>query len=497
MTAIRTKYLFNGGDTDILLICLQLKTMQNDAKIADSLRLLVSSSKGATYVEARYQSRKASEVNFVNGELERIRVVENAGCGIRVLVGGCWGFTSTSVISNETLRHSLSEAISAARAIAQTKKNKVKGLVESKMATGTFKTASNIEDLSDISIEQKVEVTKDAEKEARSNRAVKTASCTYRETVDHKIIVNTDGADVEIFDSKPEFSVTAIARKASESATAHEGIGITGGWNDLFKKKSHLEYARIASTRAAKLLNARHVSGNKTTVILDPAMVGLLSHEAVGHTVEADFVLSGSVVKDKIGSKVASDRVTLVDSGRSEIERNAGGTIIVDEEGVVAGRTVIIEKGELKSFLHNRESAMIFGTNSTGNARAFNYNDEPLIRMRNTFIEPGDHKIQEMIKETKHGYIVKGARNGQADANGEFMFGAEEVYLIENGEEKELLRGASISGNAFEVLQSVDMIGNEFHYDIGTGYCGKYQPAKVDGGGPYIRCTAVIGGLQD
>jgi TldD protein len=232
-------------------------------------------------------------------------------------------------------------------------------------------------------------------------------------------------------------------------------------------------------------------------VILDPAMVGLLSHEAIGHTVEADFVLSGSVVKDKIGSKVASDRVTLVDSGRSEIERNAGGTIIVDEEGVVAGRTVIIEKGELKSFLHNRESAMIFGTNSTGNARAFNYNDEPLIRMRNTFIEPGEDKIQEMIKETKHGYIVKGARNGQADANGEFMFGAEEVYLIENGEEKELLRGASISGNAFEVLQSVDMIGNEFHYDIGTGYCGKYQPAKVDGGGPYIRCTAVIGGLQD
>jgi TldD protein len=308
--------------------------------------------------------------------------------------------------------------------------------------------------------------------------------------------VNTDGADVEIFDSKPEFSVTAIARKASESATAHEGIGITGGWNDLFKKKSHLEYARIASTRAAKLLDARHVSGNKTTVILDPAMVGLLSHEAIGHTVEADFVLSGSVVKNKIGSKVGSDLVTLVDSGKSDIERNAGGTIIVDEEGVVAGRTVIIEKGELKSFLHNRESAMIFGTDSTGNARAFNYNDDPLIRMRNTYIEPGEDKIDEMIKETKYGYIVKGARNGQADANGEFMFGAEEVYLIENGEEKELLRGASISGNAFEVLQSVDMVGNEFHYDIGTGYCGKYQPAKVDGGGPYIRCTAIIGGLQ-
>jgi TldD protein len=474
-----------------------MKMMRNGAQVADNLRLLISSSKSATYVEARYQSRVASEVNFINGELERIRVVENAGCGIRVLVDGCWGFSSTSNISNDALKDSLDQAIVAARTLAHTKKNKVKGLTESKMTRGTFSTSASNDNLSDINIEQKVQVAKEAEKEARSNRAVKTASCTYRDMLDHKVIINSDGADIEIHDSKPEFSVTAIARKASQSVTAHEGVGVTGAWDDLFKKKSHLEYARIASARAAKLLDARHVSGKKTTVILDPAMVGLLSHEAIGHTVEADFVLSGSVVKDKIGTKVASDLVTLVDSGRSEIATNAGGTIIVDDEGVVAGRTAIIEKGMLKSFLHNRESAMIFGAASTGNARAFQYSDEPLIRMRNTYIEPGDDKLNDMIRETKHGYIIKGARNGQADANGEFMFGAEEVHLIENGEEKELLRGASISGNAFEVLQSVDMVGNEFQYDIGTGYCGKYQPAKVDGGGPYIRCTAIIGGVQE
>jgi TldD protein len=474
-----------------------MKMMRNGAQVADNLRLLISSSKSATYVEARYQSRVASEVNFINGELERIRVVENAGCGIRVLVDGCWGFSSTSNISNDALKDSLDQAIAAARTLARTKKNKVKGLTESKMIRGTFSTSANSDNLLDINIEQKVQVAKEAEKEARSNKTVKTASCTYRDMLDHKVIINSDGADIEIHDSKPEFSVTAIARKASQSVTAHEGVGVTGGWDDLFKKNNHVEYARIASARAAKLLDARHVSGKKTTVILDPAMVGLLSHEAIGHTVEADFVLSGSVVKDKIGTKVASDLVTLVDSGRSEIATNAGGTIIVDDEGVVAGRTAIIEKGMLKSFLHNRESAMIFGAASTGNARAFQYSDEPLIRMRNTYIEPGVDKLNDMIRETKHGYIIKGARNGQADANGEFMFGAEEVHRIENGEVRELLRGASISGNAFEVLQSVDMVGNEFQYDIGTGYCGKYQPAKVDGGGPYIRCTAIIGGVQE
>jgi TldD protein len=469
-----------------------MNLMSDDGHVIDSLRSLISSSRGTSYAEARYQARLTTEVNFVNGELERIRVVENAGCGIRVLVDGCWGFSSTNDLS--LLNESLDNAVSAARVLAQTKKNKVKGLAESKMATGTFRTSAN-GSLSDIDIEQKVKVAREGEKAARSNKAVKAASCTYREMLDHKAIVSSDGADVEIYDSKPEFSVSAIAKRGGQSATAHEGVGITGGWNDLFKK-SHLEYAVTASERAAKLLEAKHVSGNRATVILDPAMVGLLSHEAIGHTVEADFVLSGSVVKDRVGERVASDLVTLVDSGRSEIAGNAGGTIMVDDEGVAAGRTAIIEKGILKSFLHNRESAMTFGTESTGNARAFQYSDEPLIRMRNTFIEPGNDKLADMIKETKHGYVVKGARNGQADANGEFMFGAEEVYLIENGEVRELMKGASISGNAFDVLKSVDLVGDEFQYDIGTGYCGKYQPAKVDGGGPYIRCTTVIGGLQ-
>lgn len=463
-----------------------------DARAIDRLRSLISHSEGISYVEARYQSRLNTEVNFVNGRLERIRVVENAGCGIRVLVEGCWGFSSTNDLS--LLKDSLANAVSAARVLAQTKKNKVSGLAESKMATGTFRTATN-GSLSDIDIEQKVQVAKEGEKAARSNKAVKAASCTYRETLDYKAIVNSDGADVEIYDSKPEFTVSAIAKRGGQSATAHEGIGITGGWDDLFRK-SHLEYATAASERAAKLLDAKHVIGGKTTMILDPAMVGLLSHEAIGHTAEADFVQSGSVVKDKIGQKVASELVTLVDSGRSEIANNAGGTIIVDDEGVTAGRTVVIEKGILKSFLHNRESAMAFETAPTGNARAYQYSDEPLIRMRNTFVEPGEDKLADMVKETRRGYLVKGARNGQADANGEFMFGAEEVYLIENGEIKDLMRGASISGNAFAVLQSVDMVGDEFQYDIGTGYCGKYQPAKVDGGGPHIHCTAVIGGLQ-
>ncbi len=464
--------------------------------VIDDLYSLISKAKDTKYVEIRYQSRTTNEVNFSNGELERIRTIQNSGCGIRVLVDGCWGFSSTNLLSKNGLNDSLYEAIAVAKLLAETKKNKVEGLASSKLAKGLFKTKIR-GDLSSIDIENKVRITKEAEEEARKySPVIKFASCVYREMLDHKLIVNSDGAEVEIYDSKPEFNVTTVARKENESVTTSEGIGITGGWQDLFSEKDHIDYANLASEKATKLLEAKRVTGERTTIILDPGMVGLISHEAIGHMVEADFVLSGSIVKDKIGTKVASNLITMVDSGQPDIGSNAAGTIMVDDEGVIAQRSVIIQAGILKSFLHNRETALIFDAPPTGNARSFEYDDDLLIRMRNTFIEPGCDKLDDMIKETKHGYLIKGARNGQADANGEFMFGSQEAYLIERGELKELLRGTSISGSAFDVLQSVDMVGKDFRFDIGTGYCGKFQPAKVDGGGPHIRCNAIIGGLQ-
>ena len=501
--------------------------MATDSYIFDDLKRLISKCNGAAYVEARYQSRITNEIAFSNGELERIRNAVNSGCGIRVLADGCWGFSGTSNVSKSALEESLVDAISAAKALAFTKKNKVKGLAESRLAKGLFKTKVN-GDLDSIDIERKVKITKDSEEQARKySSTIKSASCLYHEILDHKIIVNTDGSEVELFDSKPEFNVISVAREGVKSSSASEGVGITGGWDDLFYSRDHLDYATQASYKAMKLLHAKHVIGERTNVILDPGMVGLISHEAIGHMVEADFVLSGSAVKDMIGKRVASELVNLVDSGsgigncRSRRGSNrssnsnsrstssnsstqssyttmpdAAGTIQVDDEGVLAGKTVIVQNGILSSFLHNRETAYLFDTASTGNARAFEYNDEPLIRMRNTFIESGNDKVDEMISETKHGYLIKGARNGQADANGEFMFGFQEIYLIEKGEVRDLMQGASVSGNAFDVLKSVDMVGMDFDFDIGTGYCGKFQPAKVDGGGPHIRCTAIVGGLQ-
>ena len=224
------------------------------------------------------------------------------------------------------MREALHEARAVAKVLALTKKNKVKGLAKiSNPVTGLFNTRVN-GDLHDIDIEKKVKITKEAESDARRySSLIKSVSCTYHEILDHKIIVNSDGVKAELYESRPEFSVTSVAMKEGDRVVVSEGRGISGGWEDLFREKDHLDYANMASKKALNLLDAKQVAGEKTTIILDPGMVGLIAHEAIGHMVEADFVLSGSITKDKIGQKVASEKVTLVDSGQSNNAENVGG----------------------------------------------------------------------------------------------------------------------------------------------------------------------------
>lgn len=430
-----------------------------------------------------------------NGDVEEAKSTRMEGIGFRVLVDGSWGFSSTNTSSKESMLEALTDAIKMAKISATAQKKKVK-LAETKLSKGVFKPIIN-DPLENHNLEEKMILVTKIEKDTRKYfDVVKTATCTYREIIDRKLIVNTDGAAAEIFNSKPEFRITAIASKNGDRVGASETAGVTGGWKDLFKKQSAEEMSYKAAETAKKLLDAKHPKGERAKIILDPGMVGLIAHEAIGHTVEADFVLSGSIVSTEMGKQIASNLVTLVDSGFSDIVEGAAGTILVDDEGVTANRTEIIKNGVLKSYLHNRETAAEFEVEPTGNARAFEYSDEPLIRMRNTYIEPGDYELDEMIKDVDYGYLLKGPRSGQADANGEFMFGAQEAYLIEKGEVGNLLKGVTISGRALDVLQTVDALSKEFSYDIGSGYCGKKQLAKVDGGGPHLRCEALIGGIQ-
>jgi len=219
----------------------------------------------------------------------------------------------------------------------------------------------------------------------------------------------------------------------------------------------------------------------------------MLAHEAVGHTVEADFVMGGSVAAHNMGNKVASELVTMVDFAHTALGEPCPLPVYVDDEGVVAEDATLIENGILKSFMHNRESARHFDAKPQGHARAFTFSDEPLIRMRNTAILPGKSKFDDMVASIDDGYYLVKTGNGQADSTGEFMFSVDLGYEIKNGKIGKAIRETTISGVAFEMLKTVDMISDDMLWSC-SGFCGKKQYMTTAGGGPALRCEINIGG---
>ncbi len=445
------------------------------------------------FLEIRYHKRFSTVIQFKNGILKKGERKTLDGAGIRALVDGCWGFVSTSETDENNLRRAVDEAIKAAREASALKKEKIENLSQGDVGQGEYFLYQPDKDEPGFG-EKVSELQKADERIRNSGEDIIGSIVNYHVFQDTKVIVTSNGAEAEIFDQKSEIGVVAFGAKDGKQEMAMVSNGVTGGWKDLFSREDLDKMTEKAVEIVRTKLKAGYAPGGNYTVILDPRLVGVLAHEAIGHTVEADFVLSGSVVADKIGEKVASELITLVDDGSVE----GAGKVIVDDEGTASKPTVIIENGILKNYLHNRESAFMFSTEPRGNARAFTYRDQPLIRMTNTFIKPGKDKLDNMIKGVEDGFLLIGMdQGGQADATGEFMFGVQEGYRIKNGEIKEPVKGINISGQAFEVLKSADALSEEFRMDLGAGYCGKMQPAKADAGGPYLRCRVKIGGQQE
>lgn len=229
------------------------------------------------------------------------------------------------------------------------------------------------------------------------------------------------------------------------------------------------------------------------TVILGGMMTGMLSHEAVGHTVEADLVLGGSIAGHRLHQQVASELVNLTDFANTAFGERCPLPVFVDDEGVNAVDAPLIENGILTGYMNNRETAQHFGMAPRGNARAWMFSDEPLIRMRNTSVHPGKDKLEDMIASIDDGYYLIDSGNGQADTTGEFMFGVTMGYEIKKGKLGRALLDTTISGVAFDMLKTVDMVGDTVVWSS-SGFCGKKQPMPVGMGGPALRCKVMIGG---
>jgi TldD protein len=167
--------------------------------------------------------------------------------------------------------------------------------------------------------------------------------------------------------------------------------------------------------------------------------------------------------------------------------------VYVDDEGTRATDVTLIENGVLKNFMSSRETAGRLGIKATGNARAYNFNDEPLVRMRNTAILPGTSKLEDMISDVEDGYYLLKTGNGQADSTTEFMFGITLGYEIKNGKLGNAISDTTVSGTAINMLKTVDAVSDDMYWEC-NGYCGKKQPMVVSLGGPALRAKAHLGG---
>jgi len=309
-----------------------------------------------------------------------------------------------------------------------------------------------------------------------------------------KLLVTSTGSEAYSMIPRSIFYIDMTIVVNGEPINLYDVYGGLGQFEDLFTTPEVM-FEQIAK-QYKHLMNKSegiHADAGLKDVILDADLAGILSHEAIGHTTEGDLVLGGSVAGDYLGQKVASELVTLIDYAHTAHGNVCPVPLYVDDEGTVGEDVVIIKDGVLQNFMHNKETALKLEMNPTGNARAFGFYDEPLVRMRNTAIIPGTSKLEDMIASIEDGYYLIKSSNGQADSTSEFMFGVVLGYEIKNGKIGRAIKDTTISGVAFDMLKTVTMISDDMAWSNG-GMCGKKQSIPVGMGGPALKCKINIGG---
>lgn len=443
------------------------------------------------HTELRAQLSRSRRVVSVKGNLVGNTRVDSSGVSARVYQNGVYGFSSQGELTAEAARNVLTAASDNAKFMDR-HVAKGKGPL-SPLGRETLDYAWQIPDA-----EQKAYL--DYVQAVDAWVAKKYPDLTSRMVVVsedsmEKRIVTSDGADAHILIPR-SYLYVFLTGEANDGSPMElfVPIGGLGTFTENFKDPTEHEAEVDALYQKLRdKMEGVYADAGEKTVILGGMMTGMLAHEAVGHTCEADLVLSGSVASRCLGQRVGSDLVNMTDFASIAFGEKAPLPVYCDDEGTPAVDAPLIQDGILVGYMHSRESADHYGVAPTGNGRGFAYSDEPLIRMRNTAVHPGKDKLEDMIASIDDGYLLLDSRNGEADTTGEFMFGVSMGYQIKNGKLGKALRDTTVSGVAFEMLKTVDMVSDEVVWSS-SGFCGKKQMMPVGMGGPALRCRITIGG---
>jgi len=445
-------------------------------------------STGGEFAEIFVEDKKSSSAMFDDGRVEELTSGRDRGAGIRVIVGGSTGFAHTADLSEAGLLHAARAAAAAARGAGDSGRTVSVAAVDVKRDP-PVRIAPE-----DVAKATKVELLELANAAARSEgSAISQVSARYGDSRRRILVANSDGLLAEDDQVRTLFSVSCVATGDTGLQTGRESVGRTIGF-ELFDITDVSELAQRAARRAITKLSARPAPSGAMPVVVGPGGGGVLFHEACGHGLEADLVAkSASVFANRVGKRVASPLVTLIDDGTMSGE---WGHFAIDDEGHPAGRNVLIENGILTDYMWDHIRAGKENRGGSGNGRRQSYQHLPMVRMTNTYINNGSDDPAEIVASTDSGVYVAQLGGGQVNtATGDFVFGMTEAYLIENGEITEPIREGNLIGNGPEVLTRIDALGNDFAMGS-PGMCGKDgQGVPVGDGTPTLRVTSLtVGG---
>lgn len=442
---------------------------------------------GADYAEIRAQKNDNTILEMKDGQVEAVTVASEVGAGVRVLAKGAWGFSTT----NSLLRKDLTESLRAALKMASTAGKKVREpvrLVDVKALEDKVRVHVK-KDPRDIDISTKINNLLEINKNCYNfDKRIKSVTLNSANLATEQTLATSDGTFIEQEKMFVWNYCWVTGKSGVVMASARDEIGAHG--YELYDEHPPDKIAGRVCKKVIQQLEAEPAKSGPHTAIIGTDIVGVLAHEALGHICEADLALSGSAVMGKIGQKIASEKVTIYDSA---LIPEGFGALKYDDEGIPGEKTVLIQDGVLVGYMHNRETAGKMNVPPTGNARAQDFRVPPIIRMRNTCFQKGNHSFEELLEGVKFGYYLEDFRGGQANLDGTFTVGVQSAFEIRKGEISQPIRNLGITGNTLETLEQVDACGKDFGLEMGR--CGKGQLMFASDGGPPLRVkTILIGG---
>ena len=460
--------------------------------IATIERLLgLAMGRGADFAEVYVERGVHTSVTLDEGRIRSATSGSSSGVGIRAVHGAKVGYAWSDDLDDRVL----DDTARTAAAVAEGGGSEAPVHV-TRIAVPRYYHV--IEPLSAVDVARKVDLVRRADEAARAyDGRIAQVVAAWADHSRRIAVANTEGHYAEDEQDLCRLHVNVVAQaKDGERRMGFYGTGgrVGMGFYDTFRPE---DVAREAARQAIATLGAVDAPAGPQTVVLAPGWSGILLHEAIGHGLEADFIRKGtSLYAGKLGEKVASDKVTVIDDGTMA---GARGSINVDDEGVPAERKVLIENGILRGYMFDKLNAKLMKQKSTGSGRRQSFKHYPMPRMTNTYLAPGDSTPDEIIRSVDRGLYCKSFGGGQVDiSNGNFVFDVAEAYLIEKGKITRPVKNAMLIGVGPEALRNVSMVGCDPTPDPGMGTCGKDgQNVPVGVGLPTVRIDDLtVGGTK-